>query len=242
MSNSEISASKESHSNPDGSARRAGILLLATAALTVVMVYTRVSAGTDGETMLLSLQAVADNSLMYGLSGAMRFISGLTFLAAGLLLVRSWIIREGLATRLVPYLFVVSGAFTAASGVCAALIVLNPALGAISAAGPSFTSDYTTIGSLYNLRWIAGKIGFAAAGVALIIAARYQWRVGGTLRKVAPASAILGVAMQFIWLDSTTILHPIIGTVFFLWLLVIGTMLTTGRVERHFIDAYGRND
>ena len=109
MSNSEISASKESHSNPDGSERRAGILLLATAALTVVMVYTRVSAGTDRETILLSLQAVADNSLMYGLSGAMRFISGLTFLAAGLLLARTWITQEGLAARLVPYLFVVSG-------------------------------------------------------------------------------------------------------------------------------------
>ena len=122
--------------------------MLATAALTVVMVYTRVSACTDRETILLSLQAVADNSLMYGLSGAMRFISGLTFLAAGLLLARTWITQEGLAARLVPYLFVVSGAFTAASGVCAVLIVLSPALGAISSAGPSFTSDYTTIGSL----------------------------------------------------------------------------------------------
>ena len=93
---------------------------------------------------------------------------------------------------------------------------------------------------MYHLRWITGKIGFAAAGLALIVAARYQWQVGGTLRKVAPVSAILGVAMQFIWVDSATILHPIIGTLFFIWLLVIGTMLSTGRVERHFIAAYGR--
>ena len=219
----------------------AGVLLLATAALTAVMVYARVTADADQGTMLLSLQAIAENSLMYGLSGAMRLLSGLTLLVAGWLLLRTWIIRQGLATQLVPYFFVTSGAFTSASGACAVLITLNPGLEAVSSAGPSLTSEYTTIGSLYNLRWIAGKIGFAVAGVALIVAARYQWRVGGTLRKVAPGSAILGVAMQFIWLDSATIMHSIVGTGFFLWLLVIGTMLSTGRVERHFIAAYGRD-
>ena len=41
-------------------------------------------------------------------------------------------------------------------------------------------------------------VGFTAAGLALIVAAWYQWRVGGTLRKVAPVSAALGVAMQSI--------------------------------------------
>ena len=242
MSNPKSSIFQGSYIMTAGAAKMAGVLLLATAALTAVMVYARVAADADQGTMLLSLQAIADNSLMYGLSGAMRLLSGLTFLAAGLLLLRTWIIRQGLATQVVPYLFVLSGAFTVASGACAVLIVLNPALEAVSAAGPSFTSDYTTIGSLYNLRWITGKIGFAAAGIALIIAARYQWRVGGTLRKVAPGSAILGVAMQFIWLDAATIMHPIVGTAFFLWLLVIGTMLATGRVERHFITATGSDD
>jgi hypothetical protein len=240
MSNPKSSIFQGSYITAGGAAKMAGVLLLATAALTAVMVYARVTADADQGTMLLSLQAIGENSLMFGLSGGMRLLSGLTFLAAGLLL-RTWIIRQGLATQVVPYLFVLSGAFTVASGTCAVLIVLNPALEAVSAAGSSFTSDYTTIGSLYNLRWITGKIGFAAAGIALIIAARYQWRVGGTLRKVAPGSAILGVAMQFIWLDAATIMHPIVGTAFFLWLLVIGTMLATGRVERHFIAAYGRD-
>ena len=242
MSSSESSTFPVSRIVKGRAARLAGALLLATAVLTAVMVYARVSADSDRGTMLLSLQAIADNGLMYGLSGAMRLLSGLTFLAAGLLLLRTWIIRQGLATQVVPYLFVLSGAFTSASGACAVLIVLNPELEAISAAGASLTSEYTTIGSLYNLRWMVGKIGFAAAGVALVIAARYQWRVGGTLRKVAPGSAALGVAMQFIWLDSATILHPIIGTAFFLWLLIIGAMLWTGRVERHFIATYGRDD
>ena len=45
--------------------------------------------------------------------------------------------------------------------------------------------------------------------------------------------------MQFIWIDSATIVHPIVGAAFFLWLVAVGTMLATGRVERHFIAAYG---
>ena len=226
---------------PDRMARLAGALLLATAALTVIMVIARVSADADRATVTQSLQAVAGNPALFGLSGIARLLSGVTFIAAGLMLLRTWIIRERWATPLVPYLFVMSGAFTAVSGACAALIVANPSLKAIEATALATTADFAAIELLYNLRWITGKIGFAVAGIALLVAARYQWRVGGTLRKVAPGSAILGIAMQFIWLDATTIMHPIVGTAFFLWLLVIGSMLVTGRVERHFIVAYGRN-
>ena len=239
MSSPSASYSTESVNTIDKMARLAGIMLLATAALTIIMVYTRVQADVDRSTMLLSLQAIANNSLMYSLSGAARLVSGATFVVAGLLLLRTWIIRERWATPLVPYLFVLSGAFTVASGACALLIAFSPALEAVSGTEPSTSTNYTVLGFIYNLRWITGKIGFTAAGIALLVASRYQWRVGSTLRKIAPASAILGAAMQFIWLDSATIIHPIIGTVFFLWLLVIGFMLATGRVERHFIAVRG---
>ena len=40
--------------------------------------------------------------------------------------------------------------------------------------------------------------------------------------------------MQFIWIDAATRVHPISGAFFFLWLVVIGVMLRTGRVEKHF--------
>ena len=91
-----------------------------------------------------------------------------------------------------------------------------------------------------GIRWVTGKAGFAAAGVALVVASRYQWRVGGALRKIAPVSAALGVAMQFIWLDAPTMIHATIGTAFFLWLITIGSMLASGRVERRYTATYGR--
>ena len=47
-------------------------------------------------------------------------------------------------------------------------------------------------------------------------------------------TATIGILMQFIWIDSATFMHPINGTAFFLWLVAIGAMLATGRVERHF--------
>lgn len=241
MAGPAIAPSPDPTITADRMARLAGILLLATAVLTVIMVYARVSADADQATILASLQAMADNSAMFGLSGLMRFLSGVTFAAAGLLLLRTWIIRERWATPLVPYLFVFSGLVTAASGALAIFIVTGSSLETALATGPSTSTEYTGLGAIYLLRWITGKIGFTAAGLALIVAARYQWQVGGMLRKVAPGSAILGVAMQFIWVDSATILHPIIGTLFFIWLLVIGTMLSTGRVERHFVAAYRTN-
>ena len=220
----------------DSAARTAGILLLATAIATVVAVVGRVAAGADQDTFERSMAFIAMNSGLYGLGGAARLVSGVTLVVGAWFLWRTWIIRERLGTPLVPTLFIVSGLFTIVSGTCAVeLALLAPD---VSNSTILATPD-RSLEPVAHLRWITGKIGFTAAGLALIVAARYQWMVGGTLRYIAPVSAIIGLAMQFIWIDSATIMHPIIGVAFFLWLLAIGFMLTSGRVERHFVAMSG---
>lgn len=204
-----------------------------TALATVVSVVTRVSANADYPTLAESLAAISESRWLYGIGGAARLVSGLALIGAALLLSRTWIIRRRLGTPLVPALFGASGAFTAVSGACAAaLAIAGPSAAEIA----SLDSISGSIDATASLRWITGKIGFAAAGLALIVAARYQWKVGGNLRRISPASALIGVAMQFIWIDAATGVHPVIGALFFVWLVAIGLMLSTGRVERHFAD------
>ena len=136
-----------------------------------------------------------------------------------------------LGTPVVPILFAVSGLFTAVSGGCAVWFAVSVP---DAADAVSTFAQATSTEQVADVRWLTGKIGFAVAALALTVAARYQWRVGGTLRRISPLSAIIGITMQFIWVDSATIMHPINGTAFFLWLVAIGAMLATGRVERHF--------
>lgn len=235
MQSSDRLEAPELGSTPDRAARYAGLLLLLTAGVTAVMVATRVAADADQDAILESLHAVADSRASFTLSGIARLLSGVTFAASGWYLLRTWIINGRFATPMVPYLFVLSGAFTLVSGTAAVLIGLQPSLDTLPDSGPG-----SFVEAVYHVRWIAGKVGFSVVGVALLFAARYQWKVGQTLRKVSPVSAMLGLAMQLIWVDAASFMHPVIGTVFFVWLLVIGTMLSTGRVERHFINAFGR--
>lgn len=211
----------------DSAATRAGIFLLLTAVATVVMVYARVSADADQSTLLESLRAIAANKSMYSVSGAARLISGITLIAGAWFLWRTWVIRERFGTPVVPALFAASGAFTAVSGACA----LALASAASDAAAPG-TVDAATETVAY-IRWLTGKIGFAVAGLALLAAAHRQWKAGA-IRRIAPPSAVIGIAMQLIWVDAATIMHRISGVAFFVWLVVIGVMLVTGRVERHF--------
>ena len=233
MFTAEDTANRALGGSPDRMARWGGAMLLLTAAVTAVMVYARMASDADQGTLLESLRSVAEHREMYGLFSAARVASGVTFMVAGWFLLRTWIIRDRWATAAVPYLFVLSGIGTAVSGVCAAVIAFQADPATVS------TIDVTGVGAVDNLRWLSGKAGFTAAGLALIVAAWFQWRVGGTLQKVAPVSATLGVVMQLIWVDAAAIIHPVVGGLFFLWLLVIGTMLATGRVERHFVARYG---
>ncbi len=215
-------------------ARIAGGLLILTALATGVAVVARVAADADQHTLAESLSAISQSRALYGLGGAARLVSGVSLLAAAWYLSRTWIIRERLGTPLVPILLAVSGALTAVSGAGALLLAAS--------AQPTSIGDTISpmIENTATLRWLMGKAGFAAAGLALIVASRYQWRVGGALRYVAPYSLLVGAAMQFIWIDAATVAHRISGPAFFVWLVVVGGMLVVGRVARDWITPYER--
>ena len=204
--------------------RRAGVLLLLTAAVTVVMVVLRVAGDTDQATLIESLRAIAEDRGVFGAGGAARFVSGVTLLAAALTLSRIGTSVGGLDASFLLYMFGASGILTAASGACALLLAAYH-LPEASVAIPAWVEATAT------LRWLTGKAGFAVSGVALVVGAVYQWRVGGNLRKAAVASAVIGLGMQLIWVDSVTIMHRIVGAAFFIWLIAVGVMLTTWRVE-----------
>ena len=189
------------------------------------MVVLRVAGDTDQATLIESLRAIAEDRGVFGAGGAARFVSGVTLLAAALTLSRIGTSVGGLDASFLLYMFGASGILTAASGACALLLAAYH-LPDASVAVPAWVEATAT------LRWLTGKAGFAVSGVALVVGAVYQWRVGGNLRKAAVASAVIGLGMQLIWVDSVTIMHRIVGAAFFIWLIAVGVMLTTWRVER----------
>ena len=241
MQNTSVSSTGIAQHSPDSSARAGGMFLLLAAAATALMVFTRVASDTDHDTLLESLLAVDESRALFGISGAARLLSGLALFLAARFLLRTWIIRDRWATPLVPYLFAVSAVCTVMSGGCAIAIAAYPAPEVTFSNGVASGEIAEAVEVLSGFRWVTGKIGFAAAGLAIIVAARYQWQVGGALRLIAPFSAVIGIAMQFIWVDAATIIHPVVGTAFFLWLIAVGTMLSTGRVERRFVSRYGQD-
>ena len=214
----------------DPAARTAGWLLLVTAVATVVAVFGRVGA-TDLTPLAQSLAAIGTNRGQFGIGGAARFLSGLTLFAGAWLLLRTWIMRRRLGSREVPVLLGISGAATALSGAFGvALAIAAPEPPAMD----GLASVARTTKLVLNLFWITGKTGFSLAGLALIAAGLRQWRVGGFLRPIAPVSAIIGGAMQLIWAGPAIAAHYFAGPAFVLWLLAIGIMLVTGRVEKRF--------
>ena len=214
----------------DGAARNAGLLLIATAAITLAAVAGRVMAEADQPTLAASLAAIAESRFTYGFGGAARFVSGVTLLGGAWLLLATWIIRQRRATSLVPWLFGASGFITSVSGICAVVL-------AVAATNSPEASSFAEVTE--NLRWITGKLGFTAAGLALLVAARYQWMAGGALRFISPLSVIIGAAMLLIWVDALTPVHRVSGVAFVVWLVAIGFMLFSGRVERLFIARFG---
>lgn len=206
--------------------RNIGLFLILTAVATVVAVVGRVSADADHETLAASLGAIGESRGLYGLGGAGRFLSGVTLVAAG------WCLFAvpGDAGRgrsaVVPLLFVVSGALTACSGAGAVALAaaVTEGLDTAGLEALALRQEWTAW-----LRWFTGAAGFALAGVALVVIGSRQRRAGGSLERVAPASALLGVAIQFVWLDAATVVHIVTGTLFVVWLIAGGGTLLKGR-------------
>ena len=214
-----------------GAWRRAGVLLILTAAFTAVAIAGRVAADADQPTLAQSMAAIAESRVLYGAAGIGRLLSGVTLVLAAWFLWRNTPIRDPMGV--VPALFALSGLFTALSGACA--IVLTLSASADAAVGGAMETTA-------SLRSISGKAGFAAAGLALVASARLQWKMGGTLRLISAVSAILGIGMQLIWIDAATVVHRLTGPAFFLWLVAMGMVLVAGRAERRFTAMLARSE
>lgn len=207
----------------------AGRLLLLTALATGVMAVGRLASDTDGSGLVESLAVVASSQGPYTLSGASRLLSGITLFAAAWYLARASMTRGRVLSRFVPTPLALSGAFTAASG--ALVIALGTMASEVAPLGV-LSPMYRLAETTSDLRSITGNVGFALAGLALVLAVPALWRAGGMLRLAAPFTGCIGVAMQFIWIDSATAVHRVVGTAFLVWLVAAGAMLATGRPGR----------
>ena len=217
----------DSFRRPDPAARNAGRFLVLTACITVISLIGRILANADQPALLESLNAIASNRFLYGSGGGARMISGITLVVAAWFLMKTWIIQKRIGSSLVPVIFMASGIFTAISGVCAVAMAVAVPVG--------LDSSDVVWETTAAIREISGKAGFSAAGLSILVLAMYQWRVGGKLRYIAPISVLLGVVMQLIWIEFATQVHQFSGALFLLWLLVIGALLLTGRVEQYYI-------
>ena len=207
--------------------RNAGLFLILTAVATLVAVVGRVSADADHETLAASLAAIAESRGLYGVGGAGRFVSGVTLIAAAWCLFTISSDGGRRSSPVVPLLFAASGALTACSGLIAVRLAAMPPEWMDAARIEAVALSYQE--ATVWLRRFTGAVGFALAGLALIVVARRQWRTGASLGRVAPVSALLGLAIQFVWLDAATVVHMVTGTLFVFWLAVAGGMLLKGR-------------
>ncbi len=208
-------------------ARMAGLFLIATAVTTAAAVATRVAADTDQPTLAESLAAIAQNPPLYEAAGAARFASGLALAAAAWYLSKVVPLRQRQRALLAPVLFAGSGAATAISGVCAVALAVS----VIDLTAP-ITPD-SMQETLASVRTLTGKIGFAMAGLGVVaVGLRQRTLHAPILRRIAIPSIATGIAMQLIWIDAATLIHRVTGPAFFLWLLALGIVLFTGRVDR----------
>ncbi len=209
--------------------RTAGALLVFAAVATLVSVAGRVAADADQPTLAESLNAIAENRLEYSLGWLARIVSGGALAAAAYVTWKPARAHGDRTLRPVLLLFAVSGVCTTLSGVSSALLtVMAPA------AEPGASHEVVEV-----LRWVFGKAGFAASGLALLAATRPLLRAGGMWRIAAPVTLLLGAAMLFIWWDAATTLHRITGPAFIGWLIIAGALMLTSKARNALAGVSG---
>ena len=226
--------------------RTAGLLLLLTALATAISVPARLMAGADATPFTDSLaqgqaldaativqlelaeklSAIGSAKIPYSIGGAARVVAGFTLVAVSIPALRLVGNVSRPAVWTAAALFVVSGLSSTVSGVAAiALAALAPEPPVTVALAPGGSLVSGAEQALFTARWAAGTLGFTLAGLALVSLAPVQWRMGGVMRISAVVSALLGLAMLFIWLDAATVVHRLTGIAFLIWLIVVGLWL-----------------
>ena len=213
-------------------ARTAGLLLLLTAAATAASVMSRLASSSEPpDAAALPVPIIMDTGL-YVIAAASRVLSGLALLAAAVFLRQAMTGRHWTA-NVSGRLLEASGTATAVSGAC--MLTLSAGLPETE---PAALTAYQSLPSLPDwipsvdaARWIAGKLGFTLACLALIALAPAQWRIGGLLKISAVADLIIGVAMLLIWVDAATLMHRVSGIAFLFWLIVSGLWLAAGLLK-----------
>ena len=205
----------------------AGLLLVVGTVATVVMIAARVMSGADQATLAASLAAIADQWVLYGVSGTARMLSGMALTGAALLLLGTRLVRRRHLPRPVVLAFAVSGGVTALSGMLA--LVLTALALEFSHAGASGTPG-APAQIVAEARWLTGTAGFSLAGLVLVWSALPQWKAGGFWKWSALLCATTGIAMQLIWSDALVPIHRFSGVAFTAWLTAIGIALIANRL------------
>ena len=201
------------------STRAAGLLLMLTAVATAISVFTRLSSSQEpfaGSPVQLPI--ILDTG-QYAISGGARMLSGFALVAAAVFLRLTLRSRQPVAAGVATTLLELSGTATAISGAAMLALAVQIPQATESAALLAWEMP-GWIETIDSFRWIAGKVGFALAGLGLIALGPVQWRMGRLDRIIAAAGVIIGFAMLFIWVDAATVVHRMSGIAFLVWLII----------------------
>ncbi len=220
----------QANSSRRSAAKAAGLLLIVTAGATAVSVASRVAADADRADLMQTLLAISANQGLYSLAAAARVASGICLLLAAWFWWRSGSFDQGRPPgwTVMLVIFAASSLFTSASGASAlALAALLPGPGSVGV----LTEPLSFMDALAQMRGLTGKMGFALAGLGLL-AVSWNWRTAtGTGRVLVALTAVIGLAMQFIWWDAATSAHRASGVSFLVWLIAAGALLLSGRLK-----------